>query len=89
MKKPICKIDTNGDKTWYISNKIHREDGPAMETTRGDKIWVLNDKIHREDGPAVERFDGTKKWFLDHKELTEQEFKIFILKKHLDKILEE
>ena len=44
----------NGDKSWYLNGKLHREDGPAIERANGDKSWYLNGKLHREDGPAVE-----------------------------------
>ena len=52
---------------WYKNEKLHREDGPAVEYPNGDREWWLNDKWHREDGPAVEKSDGTRRWFLDGK----------------------
>ncbi len=53
MNKPKCKIDTYGDKRWYLNNQLHREDGPAIEWINGDKFWYLNNQLHREDDPAA------------------------------------
>lgn len=63
-----------GTKSWYINNKLHREDGPAIEYANGDKRWYYNDKIHRIDGPAIERINGTKCWYLNDKKYSEEEF---------------
>ena len=65
---------TNGDKYWYIDNKMHRIDGPALEYVNGDKYWYIDDKMHRIDGPAVEYADGDKAWYIDGKEFSEREF---------------
>jgi hypothetical protein len=67
MNKPECKTHPNGDKWWYLNNKHHREDGPAIEYANGTKEWWLNDKRHREDGPAIEWADGHKSWYLNGK----------------------
>ena len=50
---------------YLIAEKLHREDGPAVENANGTKAWYLNGNLHREDGPAVEGPDGTKFWFLN------------------------
>ena len=68
------KVYTNGDKYWYLNDKIHREDGPAIEYANGYKSWWLNNKRHREDGPAVENNNGSKVWCLNDERLTEEEF---------------
>ena len=67
MNKPECKTDSSGTKEWYLNNKRHCEDGPAIEYADGDKEWWLNGKYHREDGPAVEYADGDKYWYLNDK----------------------
>ena len=54
-----------GNKLWYLNDKLHREDGPAVERASGTKCWYLNGKYHREGGPAVQRATGTKQWFLN------------------------
>jgi hypothetical protein len=60
------KIMTNdGDKSWFLNGKLHREDGPAVEWNDGTKFWYLNGKLHREDGPAVEYASGRKTWYLN------------------------
>jgi hypothetical protein len=72
--KYTVKVYDNGDKYWYLNDKLHREDGPAIECSNGDKEWCLNDKLHREDGPAIEYGDGSKYWCLNDEELSEEEF---------------
>ena len=54
MIEYTVKVYPNGDKSWCLNDKLHREDGPAMRVANGDKFWYLNDKLHREDGPAIE-----------------------------------
>ena len=43
------KVYANGDKRWYLNDKRHREDGPAVEYADGTKLWYLNDKIVTEE----------------------------------------
>ena len=74
MKEYIVKVHNNGDRHWYLNDKLHCEHGPAIEYANGDKYWYLNDKRHREDGPSVEYANGTKYWYINGKELTEEEF---------------
>ena|SRR5579859_1240760 len=65
MKKKnqsICEISLTGTKCWYLDNKLHRLDGPALEYSNGDKYWFLNDQLHREDGPAIEYATGSRFW---------------------------
>ena len=69
MNKPKVKVCANGDKEWHLNDKLHREDGPAIERTNGGKEWYLNGKYHREDGPAIEYANGTKCWYLNGKKL--------------------
>ena len=66
-QQPTLTILKDGTKEWWLNNKLHREDGPAVEYPDGTKWWYLNGKLHREDGPAVESPDGTKKWYLNNK----------------------
>ena len=68
------RVYNNGDKSWRLNGKLHREDGPAIEYANGNKCWYLNGKCHREDGPACEYVNGTKFWFLNGKKLTKEEF---------------
>ena len=72
MIKYEVKVYNDGNKYWYLNNKLHREDSPAIEYANGDKKWYLDDTLHREDGPAIEYAIGTKYWYLNGKELTEE-----------------
>ena len=65
MKTYKVDVYDNGSKYWYLNDKQHREDGPAVERADGTKYWYLNDKCHREDGPAFEGADGSKEWCLN------------------------
>jgi hypothetical protein len=54
------KVYPNGSKYWFLNDKRHREDGPAIECSNGDKFWYLNDeplteeKFNRRMAPTVE-----------------------------------
>ena len=72
---PTMEEDDEGGKCWYLNDKLHREDGPAVECADGYKSWHLNGKRHREDGPAVESAYGNNFWFLNDKKVTEEEHK--------------
>lgn len=67
MKTYIVKVDDDGTKYWYLNDRLHREDGPAVENANGSKYWYLNGDLHRTDGPAVEYADGSKEWYLNGK----------------------
>ena len=67
MIEYTVEVYDNGTKYWYLNDKYHREDGPAVEYADGAKYWFLKGKLHREDGPACEHTDGTKEWFLNDK----------------------
>ena len=66
-KKPELKIDEYGNKFWYLNNKFHRIDGPAIECANGDKAWYLNGECHRINGPAIKHVNGDKWWYLNGK----------------------
>jgi len=68
------KVDDTGTKLWYLDDKLHRTDAPAVEWADGSKHWYQNNKLHRVDGPAYEDASGTKCWWLDGKELTESQW---------------
>ena len=67
MIEYTVKVHDNGYKSWWLNDKLHREDGPAYECSDGNKYWFLNGKRHREDGPAIEGYDGSKSWWLNDK----------------------
>ena len=37
-------VHTSGDRRWYQNDKLHREDGPAIEYANGKKEWYQNGK---------------------------------------------
>ena len=67
MSKNGLHIDTDGTKEWYLNDKLHRSDGPAVVYADGIKEWRVDGKRHRTDGPAVEYADGSKEWWVDGK----------------------
>jgi hypothetical protein len=75
MKTYKVEVDDNGTKYWYFNDKLHREDGPAIEYPDGSKFWYLNGNLHREDGPAIEDVNGSKEWWLNGVEFTETEWR--------------
>ena len=55
-------IDEHDTTRWYHNNKLHREDGPAVEYTDGTKFWYQDGLLHREDGPTDEWACGSVDW---------------------------
>ena len=49
MIEYTVKVDADGNKFWYLNDKFHREDGPAIEFANGTKYWYLNDELHCEE----------------------------------------
>jgi hypothetical protein len=56
-------IDKYGNKLWGQHDKLHRDDGPAIEYADGDTEWYQHGKLHRDDGPAIEWSNGRKSWY--------------------------
>ena len=67
MIKYEVTVNDEGTEYWYLNDKLHREDGPAIKYTDGSESWYLNDKLHRVDGPAVTYADGYEAWWLNDK----------------------
>ena len=65
MKNGLIEY-SDGSKYYYLNDKLHRKDGPAIEDNCTQE-WYLNGKLHREDGPAIEWSDGDKFWSLNGK----------------------
>jgi hypothetical protein len=63
--EPELITDRFGNKYWYFDEKLHREDGPAIEDIDGSKSWFLFGQFHRADGPAIEWPNRYKAWFLN------------------------
>ena len=64
MHKYIVEVTDEFTKYFDFNNpdRLHREDGPAIEYENGTKEWYVNGQRHREDGPAAEYENGTKEW---------------------------
>jgi len=39
-----CVVDSVGNKYWFKEDKLHREDGPAVEQRTGPIVWYLQDE---------------------------------------------
>jgi len=63
-------------KIYYLNDKFHREDGPAVENTVGNKFWYINDLLHREDGPACEYGDKSEpeSYYLNGKNFSKENY---------------
>ena len=81
-KNDPAVITPNGKK-WFINDKLHRANGPAVEWSNGDKEWWINGKLHREDGPAIEHADGRKEWWLNGQWFSNNEARWKKAKQHL------
>jgi len=46
------------ETVWYLDEKIHRVNGPAIESINGEKSWYRRGILHREDGPAIINNEG-------------------------------
>ena len=56
------------DRTeWKVGNKLHRDNGPAVEYVSGGSEWWCDGKQHRIGGPAVTWSDGCMVWYVDGK----------------------
>lgn len=67
MIEYTVRVSKRGDLFWFINDKLHRKDGPAIEKADGYKAWYIDNKLHRKDGPAVEYASGYKAWYLNGK----------------------
>jgi len=65
-------IDEYGNKYWYLNEKLHKKDGPAVEHIYGYKAWYFNGKLHRTDGPAIEEGEY-KVWFLNNRKVQRED----------------
>ena len=54
MIKYEVRVYSNGDKSWYLNGKLHREDGPAVEHADGYKAWYLENVEYTESEHKAE-----------------------------------
>ena len=75
MKEYKVRVYDNGTQCWYQNDKLHREDGPAIEYAGGYKAWYINDKklteeeFNNRDKVEVTLEDIANKFNIDIKEL--------------------
>lgn len=62
MADSQCVIDTDGSIEWWLNDKLHREDGPAVIWPNGRTEWWLHGKVHRKDGPAISGGNSGEFW---------------------------
>ena len=55
---PALIWNDGASKAYYLNNRLHRLDGPAIENSNGIKEWWVNGKRHRLDGPAIIYLNG-------------------------------
>jgi len=73
-KKPAIHQRDNDYKEWWLNNKLHREDGPAIEHINGDVEYYQNGLRHRDDGPALSfNFGEHQEYWLNGKQVTKQD----------------
>ena len=70
MTEYPVKTDEDGQMTWYLNGKLHREDGPAIEFASGTKEWWLNGKFIVSTGPDIEKALFTLSTYLQDQEVT-------------------
>lgn len=61
----------DGSKYWYCDGRLHREEGPAIET-ESYRAWFIEGDLHRLDGPAIEWSNGMGDYYLFHKKYTDK-----------------
>ena len=73
MIEYTVRVYGNGNKYWYLGDKRHREDGPAVEYFSGTKEWYLNNKqiteakFNKAMGPTKELSIGELEAMLGYK----------------------
>ena len=72
-EKTVPLGNTRLSQIWRQGDKLHRNDGPALEAFDGSYAYYLNGQLHRNDGPAIKRADGSQEWWLGGKQVTEQQ----------------
>jgi hypothetical protein len=43
----------DGTSIYITDGRLHREDGPALETSDGTSYYFINGALHRDNGPAI------------------------------------
>lgn len=72
----------NGEISFFVDGKLHRDHGPANILPGGTKRWYTNGQLNRLDGPAVEYTNGAKEFWVEGRSFSETNFNMFIAMKN-------
>lgn len=76
--KPVVKngliVSENGSQRWYMNDKLHNEDGPAVSypNPNGYEAWYKDGILHRTNGPAVHYENGDQSFYINGIQYTEK-----------------
>ena len=74
LKYRVVVTDAGSRSYYNHAGKLHRDEGPAIETAYGHREWWQNGELHREDGPAITWANGNMEWWLNGTPYTEQNY---------------
>lgn len=65
----LTRKETILGEVFYFSltNRCHREDGPAYTSQGGSEEWIVNGETHRTNGPALIWSSGKQAWYIHNK----------------------
>jgi hypothetical protein len=50
LERNVCRLRIPDESTgWFMNDKLHREDGPAIEHVNGTKMWWLNGRAYSKE----------------------------------------
>jgi len=58
-------VNYDGTECWYLHDRLHRIDGPAVIYPNGVQYWYQNGLLHRTNGPAAIYPSGDPEWYLN------------------------
>jgi hypothetical protein len=61
---------SDGDNVYFLNDKLHRTNGPAIEYVSGSKCWYLNGFEHNDKGPSGVYDTHLKLWHINNKHQT-------------------
>jgi hypothetical protein len=74
MNRSICKIDeTTKAKHWFLGDKLHREDGPAIEYVDGNEWHYYNDEYIDNWSSEIKQTDWSRFWYINGQRIDPEE----------------
>lgn len=56
---PVYRVErTEAAESYYMNDRLHRADGPAVIKKNGDQLFYQLGYLHRIDGPAIIKANG-------------------------------